>query len=109
MRTFDPIQQISAGKYRILSVVLHGKNNLLVVSRGKKLQLVTIPTEILTVNVSSVAALISNGDFYLLEIKEGAGYKVPLVRRTSEAEVGEIDFDTSPEGAVRRASGVEMS
>ncbi|OGZ13476.1 MAG: hypothetical protein A2942_01390 [Candidatus Lloydbacteria bacterium RIFCSPLOWO2_01_FULL_50_20] len=103
MRIFVP-EQPASGKYLILSAVVHGVDNLLVVTRGKKIQLVKIPTEILKIDITIVDSM-AKGDPYLLEIKEVGGYKVPLVRRTSEAEIGQIQFSAGPEGAIRYGRG----
>ena len=103
MRAFNP-EEIISGKYLILSAVVHGKDNLFILTRGKKVQLVQVSLEVLKIHITIVDSM-AKGDPYLLEIKEAGGYKVPLVRRTSEAEIGQIQFSAGPEGAIRYGRG----
>lgn len=71
MRTFSP-EEATNGMYLVLGSVVHEKDYLFTVQRGVKIQLVKIPTDLL-----SMPPL---GGLYVLEIKEAGGYKVPLVR-----------------------------
>lgn len=97
MRTFNP-EEAATGTYIILSHVIYETDHLFVVQRGAKIQLVKIPTNLLT-----VPALPERD--HILEIKEGAGYRIPVCRRpNSHEEVRTIKNYTTPGGTVRGGS-----
>lgn len=89
----NPVTQVEAGKYRILSHVIEGVEHLLVVKRGADIKLMFIPTEVRTVRSAD----------NMLEIKEARGFKVPLARPLANAiECAEIDSYT-PKALIRWA------
>jgi hypothetical protein len=83
---------LAAGKYRILSNVVHDDENLLVIKRGKNIELVRVPVNIL--NVASDASV--------LELTEGSGFKNITARpELAASELDDID-NYNPAGPTPR-------
>lgn len=79
------VEELSAGTYLILSNVVNKGINLLVIKRGSDIRLVKIPVNVLVVSKDI-------GPDPILEIKEGGGFKVPIVRSCAfMRETSDID------------------
>ena len=83
---------IPAGKYRIVSHVIDGSDNVFVICRGtERRQVAEIPTDVLTKRIED----------NVFEVVEGAGYRVPRTYHAGDSELAAINA-WRPEGQTIR-------